>query len=168
MTNGLAKPFAMHEVRLREVKDEDLPLFFAFQLDAAANRMAAFTARDPTDRQAFEAHWARIRANEAVNIRTILLDGEVVGSIASFERNGVPEVTYWLGQAHWGKGIATRALAAFLRLTKVRPLQARAATDNIASIRVLEKCGFAVTGTGRGFSNSRGQEVEETIFTLLQ
>jgi len=40
-------------VCLRDVEEDDLPLFFEQQLDPAANHTAAFTATDPTDRDAF-------------------------------------------------------------------------------------------------------------------
>jgi Acetyltransferase (GNAT) domain len=56
---------------------------------------------------------------------------------------GEREVTYWIGRSYWGKGIATGALKAFLAVDQSRPLHARVAYDNVASHRVLEKCGFA-------------------------
>jgi RimJ/RimL family protein N-acetyltransferase len=62
--------------------------------------------------------------------------------------------------------MATQALAALLCEVAVRPLYARAATDNVASLRVLAKCGFRVVGKDKGFSNARGREVEETILRL--
>jgi RimJ/RimL family protein N-acetyltransferase len=154
------------DIRLREVTDADLPVFFAQQLDPVANQMVAFTGEDPTDRDTFEAHWARIRADESVSIRTIVCDGGVAGHVVSFERDGQPEVSYWIGKEHWGKGIATRALAAFLREQPRRPLQARVAKDNAASIRVLEKCGFTVIGEDRSFANARGEEIDELILEL--
>jgi RimJ/RimL family protein N-acetyltransferase len=49
---------------------------------------------------------------------------------------------------------------------ETRPLYARVAKDNIASIRVLEKCGFTIYGEDKGFSNARGVEVEELILKL--
>ena len=154
------------DVRLRDVTDEDLPIFFVQQLDPEANRMAAFTAKDPADRQAFAAHWARILGDETVVNKTVVVDGQVAGHVASFEHLGEPEVSYWLGPQFWGRGIATMALTAFLRSVRTRPLYARAAKDNIASIRVLEKCGFTRSGEDRGFANARGEEVEEFVFRL--
>ncbi len=75
-------------------------------------------------------------------------------------------MTYWIGREHWGTGIATRALAAFLAVQPVRPIRARAAKDNVASLRVLEKCGFQVTGEERGFANARGAEIAELVLEL--
>jgi RimJ/RimL family protein N-acetyltransferase len=90
----------------------------------------------------------------------------VVGSIASFGSPGEREVTYWMAREHWGKGVATAALRQFLGLERTRPLHARAAKDNRGSIRVLEKCGFAICREERGFANARGQEIEEVVLVL--
>ncbi|HEY7341218.1 MAG TPA: GNAT family N-acetyltransferase [Ktedonobacterales bacterium] len=155
-----------NDIVLRDVIDDDLPIFFEQQLDPDANYMAAFTSRDPTDRDAFMAHWARIRADATTVNQTVLLDGQVAGSVASFEDFGQPEVTYWLGREFWGKGIATRALAAFLEYQTTRPIYARAAKDNAASLRVLQKCGFVITGEDKGYANARGEVIEEYILTL--
>lgn len=152
------------DVRLRDVNEDDLPIFYAQQLDPEANHMAAFTSKNPADRQAFAAHWARILGDETVVHKTVLVDGRVAGHVASFEHFGQPEVSYWIGREFWGQGIATMALTALLRSVRTRPLYARAAKDNIASIRVLEKCGFTVSGEDRGFANARDAEVDEFIF----
>jgi RimJ/RimL family protein N-acetyltransferase len=153
-------------VVLRDVTEGDLPIFFEHQQDPDANHMAAFTAKDPADRDAFTAHWTKILGDDTITVKTILLDGRVVGHVLSFERFGKPEVSYWLGKEYWGKGIATQALSQFLGHVTVRPLYARAAKDNIASIRVLEKCGFTIYGEDKGFSNARGEKVEEYILKL--
>lgn len=105
--------------------------------------------------------WAKIRADDTVTVKTILFEGHVAGHIAKFERFGEPEITYWIDKEHWGKGVATAALSLFLNDLRVRPLYARAAEDHIASLRVLEKCGFAIFGNDRGFANARGEEIED-------
>ena len=153
-------------VQLRDVTEDDLPLFFEQQLDPTANYMAAFTGKDPTDREAFMAHWARILGDEGILIKTILFEGQVAGYVSTHGWFGELEVTYWLGKDYWGRGLATQALAAFLQVQKSRPLVGRAAKDNVASIRVLEKCGFVLTGQDRGFANARGEEIEEIVLTL--
>jgi RimJ/RimL family protein N-acetyltransferase len=151
---------------LREVRDEDLPALFEQWADPVAARMAAFTAPDHMDRDAFERRWARLRADESVLNRAIVVDGEVAGSIGSWGAPGDREVTYWIGRSHWGKGIATRALGAFLLVDRSRPLRGCVAADNVASRRVLEKCGFRVVGTDRGFAEARSAEIEELVLRL--
>jgi RimJ/RimL family protein N-acetyltransferase len=156
------------EVVLRETIDADVPVFFAQMQEPEGIRMAAFTPEDPSDSARFQAHWARIRQDPAVVARTIVGDsGQVVGHAAVFGPPGEREVTYWIGRQYWGRGVATAALRELLGVVPERPLHARAAADNTGSVQVLKKCGFVVTGSGRGYANGRGEEVDETLFTLL-
>ena len=152
---------------LRDVVEDDLFVFFEQQLDADANDMAAFTAKNPADRNVFMAHWTQILGDEAIVKKTIPIGGQVAGNVSSFEQFGEREVSYWIGREYRGRGLATEALSKFLGHVKVRPLYARAAKDNVASIRVLQKCGFTISGEDKGFSNARGREVEEYILELV-
>src|SRR5688500_17240243 len=110
------------ELYLRPVEDSDLPFFFEHQVDPEANFMAAFTHKDPSDRAAFDAHWAKTRADPTLMRRTIVWQGRVAGSVSSYGPEGQPEVTYWLGREFWGKGLATEALRQFLREQRIRPI----------------------------------------------
>lgn len=155
-------------VQLRDVHENDLPILFEYEQDPAANHMAAFTAEDPADWAAFHAHWMRILADDGIVKQCITLGQDcVVGHVSSFEQCGRREVSYWIDRAHWNQGIATKALSQLLTLESTRPLYARAAKDNLASRRVLEKCGFVITGEGSGFANARKTDTEEFIFTLV-
>jgi len=150
----------MNEVRLRNVEPNDLPIFYEHQLDPDATRMAEFPARD---RASFDAHWERnILGNPDAIIQTILFDGEVAGNMGSWPQNGVRLVGYWIGKEYWGKGVATRALAAFLRRVTDRPLHAHVAKHNVGSIRVLEKCGFSLEPRGEDASD----EAVELVLVL--
>jgi RimJ/RimL family protein N-acetyltransferase len=151
---------------LRNVEPSDLESFYAQQLDPEAIRMAAFVAADPTDKVAFNAHWAKILAAPQNTNRTILDDGQVAGYIACYPHGQGLEVTYWLGREFWGRGIATRALEMMLHLVIDRPIFARVATDNPGSLRVLQKCGFQITGRDSGFAHGRGADTEEYILRL--
>lgn len=151
------------DVTLRDVTEADLPILFEHQRDPDALRMAAFPSRD---REAFTAHWAKILPDETLVKKTILVDGQVAGHIGSFERDGEREVGYWIGREHWGKGIATRALSEFLGYVKERPLVAHVAKHNLASIRVLEKCGFTHAGEDKEFSTVDGTLVEGLVLEL--
>jgi RimJ/RimL family protein N-acetyltransferase len=164
---GSSAPPAPPDLLLRNVVEDDLPIFFAQQLDDDANYMAAFTAKDPANWDAFTAHWHRILSNATGIVQTIVFDGHVVGYVLSYEEAGTPEVSYWLGKDYWGQGLATRALAAFLAHSNTtRPIYARVAKDNRGSRRVLEKCGFRISGEDRGFANARGADVEEYLLRL--
>jgi RimJ/RimL family protein N-acetyltransferase len=132
-----------NDIRLRDVTEADLPIFFEHQLDPEATQMAAFPSRD---RDAFMAHWAKILADPTLAKQTILVDGRVAGNIGSWEQSGEREVGYWLGRNYWGQGVATKALALFLDQVTARPLYAHVAKHNVGSRRVLEKCGFLICG----------------------
>jgi RimJ/RimL family protein N-acetyltransferase len=151
---------------LRGLRDEDLAVLFEQWADPIAARMAAFTASDHMDRRAFERRWSRLRADETVIARVIVADGEVAGTISSWGDPDEREVTYWIGRSFWGKGIATGALRAFLTVDPARPLHARVASDNVASRRVLEKCGFRIIAHERGFAEARSAEIEELVLRL--
>jgi RimJ/RimL family protein N-acetyltransferase len=151
---------------LREVRGEDLAVLFEQWADPVAVRMAAFTPPDHMDRDAFERRWSRLTADETVIARAIVVDGDVAGTIGSWGDPHEREITYWIGRSYWGKGIATGALDAFLAVDPSRPLHARVASDNVASLRVLEKCGFRVVATERGFAQARSAEIEEFVLRL--
>ena len=150
------------EISLRDIIESDLPIFYEQQLDPKANAMAAFP---PRDEESFMAHWAKIMADKSVTLKTILFDHQVAGNIVSWEQDGEREVGYWVGKEYWGKGIATKALAEFLSQVNTRPLVAHVAKHNIASRRVLEKCGFTLIKEDK-YYNISGEEIEEVILKL--
>jgi RimJ/RimL family protein N-acetyltransferase len=151
---------------LREIRDEDLPLLFEQWADPVAAQMAAFTPPDHMDRDAFERRWSRLRADATTLNRVIVADEAIAGTIGSWGEAGEREVTYWIGRSYWGRGIATDALNAFLAVDRSRPLYAHVASDNVASRRVLEKCGFRVIATEQGFAEARSAEIEELVLRL--
>ncbi len=154
------------KVEIRDSVETDFPVFFEHHQDPDALYMAAFTPPDPTDRSALYAHWGRILRDQSILMRTILVDGQIAGSLVYFEMFDQQQVGYWIGHDFWGKGVATRALSLFLDQIPQRPVYARVAFDNIGSRRVLEKCGFVQIGVDRGYAYGRGQEIEELILQL--
>ena len=130
------------KIQLRDVEADDLPLFFEHQRDPIAVAMVAFHSRD---RAAFDEHWAKLLADDSLLKKTVTVDGEVAGNIGSWTSEGKREIGYWIDRAFWGRGVATEALSAFLRLEPIRPLHAGVAKHNVASIRVLQKCGFKIS-----------------------
>ncbi|MBK7405477.1 MAG: GNAT family N-acetyltransferase [Phycisphaerales bacterium] len=130
-------------VRLRPVQPADLPTLCAFQQDPDSCALAAVKPRT-TDN--FLEHWRGVLADDTIIPRAILADETLAGTISRFNREGEHFVGYWIAREHWGKGIATRALQLLLEEVTTRPLRASVASHNAASLRVLERCGFAITG----------------------
>jgi RimJ/RimL family protein N-acetyltransferase len=132
---------------LREVAEDDLPIFYEHQLDPDATAMAAFPSRG---REAFMAHWEKILADESALTWTITCDGQVAGNIGCWEAGWRRFVGYWIGREFWGRGLATKALGEVAGIVQTRPLCADVMDTNVGSIRVLEKAGFVQAGTHAG------------------
>lgn len=150
------------EILLRDVIAGDLSVLYEQQTDADAIRMAAFPSRD---RDAFMAHWAKMMADDALTLKSIIFDGQVAGYISSWQQDGRRLVAFWIGKNFWGRKIASRALAEFLQIVSTRPLFAHVAIHNIASIRVLEKCGFTIS-SDETRSSTASDGVEEVVMKL--
>jgi RimJ/RimL family protein N-acetyltransferase len=128
-------------VQLRPVEPADLERIYEHQADPVAVALADVPSRD---RREFDEHWTRLLADPDVVTRTITDDGQMVGHAMSFMIEGERMVGYWIGREHWGRGIASDALVRFLEVETRRPLHARVAPDNAASIRILTKSGFVL------------------------
>ena len=151
-------------VRLRRVEDGDLHVFFEHQADPQAVEMAAFPARD---QEQFAAHWAKLRADDTLVVRTIEADRMVAGNIGSWQEHGQQQLLgYWVGREWWGRGVATQALALLVDEVSIRPLYAHVVSHNVGSIRVLEKCGFRRDRGQEAKAPAPGDGIEELVYVL--
>ena len=99
-----------------------------------------------------------------------------VGSIGAVLREDVErcsaEVGYWLGEAYWGRGIATRALVAFTRFAfaayGVERLFAVPLAANTASCRVLEKVGYRLEGRMRRSAVKDGVVQDQLLYAIVR
>jgi len=121
---------------------------------------------NPRDVRSFNEHWAKILADPEVVAKAVLADGVLVGYVSCFGLEGSDFVGYWIAREHWARGIASRALGLLLEQVPRRPLHARVAKQNVASIRVLERNGFVVTGYRRSPADDRYPTCEEALLTL--
>jgi RimJ/RimL family protein N-acetyltransferase len=128
--------------RVRPAQPSDVPTFFAHHSDPASQALAGYHARD---RATHDEHWARTLAAPDGHVYAVEAPGGVVvGSVVSWPDEGRRLVGYAIGREHWGRGYASAALGAFCAVDAARPLHAFVAEHNVASRRVLEKCGFVV------------------------
>lgn len=147
---------------LRETDEGDLPALFEHQRDPEGARMAVFT---PRELSAFLHHWrTRILGDPRVHVRTIVVDERVAGYVTSWAQDESRLIAYWIARELWGRGVATTALTEFVeQVDSFRPLDAFVATSNRGSIRVLEKCGFALVP---GSHETGTDGVEEVRYRL--
>ncbi|MCE9619972.1 MAG: GNAT family N-acetyltransferase [Planctomycetes bacterium] len=143
-------------IRLRPTGPGDLPAIFEMQSDPESNEMAG---TKPRTREVFFAAWERNLTDPGVNSRVIEIDGargpETVGTINRFQADGHDCVGYLIARAHWGKGIASRALTMFLAEERRRPLHVTTDRGNAVSRHILEKNGFRFTGQRMGEETDR-------------
>jgi len=136
---------------------------YQLQLDPESNRMAGTYSRDRGD---FFTHWEQVCKDPHVIAKVILVDEVEVGCVAAFPRDGNTHVAYWISPERWGQGIATAALKQLLGEVSIRPLHATVADTNLASLRVLRKCGFQRLGTRQVAECSRYPAHTEELFIL--
>jgi [ribosomal protein S5]-alanine N-acetyltransferase len=103
------------------------------------------------------------------------VDGHAVGGLGYVPGNDIErysaEVGYWLGEACWGQGVVTEALRmftdhAFAKLRLLR-LFALPFADNQASIRVLEKAGYAREGILRSSCVKYGAVRDQALYARV-
>lgn len=151
---------------LKQTTKKDLNQLFLYQKDEISNQMAAFTAENPNDKEAYMDKWSKIIENPAINMQTIFMDDINIGSVLHFDMMGETNVSYWIDRKYWGKGIATNVLSLFLKKVGKRPLVGRTAFDNYGSQKVLTNCGFILSGKELEFANARNKKIEEFIFKI--
>jgi RimJ/RimL family protein N-acetyltransferase len=105
----------------------------------------------------------------------IELDGTAVGGIGTVAGTGVHAATadfgYWLGEPHWGQGLATAAAIAFRQhlaeAHRFARLQAFVFAWNGPSMRVLEKAGFTREGVLRRSISKDGALTDSVVYAFL-
>ena len=101
----------------------------------------------------------------------LILDGQLIGGIGLNQKeDDLYEVGYWVGESHWGKGYATEAVKGILNYLKENKpnvkVMSQYIVENAASGRVLEKCGFKVSGEGEVYIKSLDKNFK-TITLIL-
>lgn len=105
----------------------------------------------------------------------IEVNGEAAGGIGYVSGSDVErysaEIGYWLGEAHWGRGVATEALVLvtdeLFATSSVLRLFALPFADNLGSIRVLEKAGYVREGTLRSSSVKSGKPRDQALYAKI-
>jgi RimJ/RimL family protein N-acetyltransferase len=153
------------KIRLRDVTHDDLSRIYELQLDLESNRLAVTIPRSAV---AFDGLWSKVLQDPNITAKAILVDEVLVGHISCFKMDGLDSVGYWIDKAFWGKGIATQALQLLLKEATARPLYAQVATSNVASLRVLQKCGFVVEQVHVAPASDRFPECEVAVLLLAK
>jgi len=102
----------------------------------------------------------------------IEIDGEAAGCIAIFPKGHIAGIGYWLGRAHWNKGIMTEAVKEIVKYgfneLGLRRIQASTFPQSKASMRVLEKAGFKLEGVLRKNIKKGDKYIDEYLFARVK
>jgi RimJ/RimL family protein N-acetyltransferase len=123
-----------------------------------------------------EAYIARVAADAPVTRFAVDVGGDAVGSVSlklgsDVERRSA-EIGYWLGEAHWGRGIMSAAVRAATEyaLTELDLLRIFAVpfVRNPASARVLERAGYELEGTMRRSAVKDGVVLDQLLYAAVR
>ena len=166
----------LHTCDVRSWKTSDAPSIVRH----ANNRKVWLNLRDRfphpyTERDA-KAFLRRVQQAEPETLFAIAFDNEAIGSIgfmlqADVERVSA-EIGYWIGEAFWGRGIATEALMAVTRYAfehhELTRLFALPFAANAASCRVLEKAGYVLEGRLRRSAIKDGVVIDQCQYAFVR
>ena len=129
----------------------------------------------PYTRRAAAEFLQRVTINAPPADFAIEIDGRAAGGIG-FVRGGdieryAAEIGYWLGEAFWGRGVASEAVAlvtahAFDEWRLLR-MFALPFADNLASRRVLEKGGYTCEGILRASCVKFGEPRDQALYARV-
>ena len=161
-------------ISLREFRDSDAERLVELANNPAVSRF--LTDSFPYPYTLDDANWWIQTGNKSSIARVIEYQGNFVGSVGAEPGSGEKQkqygIGYWLGEPYWGRSIMTEALSLFVdelfSSTSVERLQAWVYTDNVASIRVLEKVGFSKDGELRKALYKEGKLFDEHVYSRLR
>jgi len=167
------------KIRLRKLTLSDIN---SLSKNINDEEIARWTLRIPypykrSDAEKFinQAH-DNFRKKIAYNFAVTEIDNdEVIGGIGLSNldwEDKKAELGYWLGRNYWGRGFTTEAVSLFTNYAfnnlKLHRIYACTFDKNIASQRVLEKCGFQLEGTLREAMFKRNRYYDEKFYGLLK
>ncbi|MEP5764961.1 MAG: GNAT family protein [Halieaceae bacterium] len=123
-----------------------------------------------------DAEWWITTGSKQGYVRAIVENDTLVGCIGvetgEFEECRSGEIGYWLGEPHWGQGLATAAVTEvtdyFFEHTELVRLVAPVFAPNLASMRVLEKCGYTLEGVARNACYKAGEFCDKHVYAKVR
>jgi [ribosomal protein S5]-alanine N-acetyltransferase len=170
-------PIETPRLRLRPVLDADIGSFMHVMSDDAVTRYLPYTSwTSLADGNAWLARMRGIEADGSATVYTIAEreSNVAIGTILFLRGDDASqraEVGYTLAASHWGRGLMTEALSAWVRFAietcGLHRLEAQIDPRNVASARVLQRLGFVYEGTQRERYFTKDEWCDSALFALL-
>lgn len=108
------------------------------------------------------------------HVMCIDIEGEACGGIGIHPQSDIQcmnaELGYWLGEPYWGRGIISAAIPQMINYGfanfNITRIFARPFGSNVASQKVLKKCGFTLEATFKETLFKNGNFEDELIFAI--
>ena len=169
---------------LREKQESDVEDFFNYYSDSEVSRFILCQIPQDVEEARVELHYWRnvFYNNDGIYFAIALKDSnKMIGSIGLTGYNSYNsriEISYDLDKNYWNRGIMTKAVLAVskyafnnfsqnLNRTPINRVEAFASVNNIASKKLLLKCGFSLEGILRQHRFHKGEFVDVFSFSLL-
>jgi len=129
-----------------------------------------------TEQDARDWIGANLAAEPTTHFAIANADDEAVGAIGLVLQGDVhqrsAELGFWLGEAYWGQGVMTLAVAAFVRWAfdefDLLRIFAGVFESNPGSMRVLQKSGFVLEGRQRCAVVKRGEVLDQWVYASVR
>lgn len=165
-------------VSLRPATTADAPLLFRWRNEESVRRHQPLAAATLSE---LRADLGRQRIDDLYRAAgdryqwIVLVEGYPAGwltlALVSWE-HGVGEIGYALSTEMQGRGVMPIALTQLLGelygYTRLERIEARCSVENLASQRVLERCGFQREGRLRGYFELGGVRVDNFLYAHLR
>ena len=118
-------------------------------------------------------YWVKKTKQDQYSLN-IYLKNKLIGgvSLSNQRENSKWELGYWIGEEYWGNGYAIEAcenlISYFFSNTNNSIIYASHMKDNIKSKKIIIKLGFKLVGSGKKFSISRNEMVEDLYYELIK
>jgi RimJ/RimL family protein N-acetyltransferase len=173
----LAPTIDWAELRLRGLRREDAPSWFAYLADPIVIQHTSFPVQSLASVEALieqsqrgysersSCKWALARTSDDALIGTC-------GFNAWAPEHASTELAYDLARQHWGKGLMSQAVAVALNwgfnTVGFNRIHALVMISNVRSARLLERFGFRREGALRSYRVARGVPRDFSMYSLLQ
>jgi ribosomal-protein-alanine N-acetyltransferase len=175
---SLPERFAHPQVRLRPATSRDAELLRQWRAEPSVRRFQPLNDLPTSQLRADVAHQriGELYRGHGDKFQWIIqIEGKPAGWITLVISNwehGLGEVGYALTSSHQNQGLMTEALALLLddlfANTSLERVEARCATENLGSQRVLEKNGFSREGLLRSYFRLRGTRIDNFLYSVLR
>jgi RimJ/RimL family protein N-acetyltransferase len=158
-------------IDLREFSRSDINSITKYANNANVSRYMSSGMPCPFTRGDAE-WWVETGSRQTGLYKAVDLAAECIGVVGvrlrRFEYQHTAEIGYWIAEEHWGKGIATIAVAKMTDIACVEnnilKLYAPVCSPNKASMRVLEKCGYTLEAIHRKAVLKNDEFMDEHIY----